>query len=92
LLSLQAGKPLWDSQCGFRMVRTQAFVQAQMPEVGRFEWESRCLVTLARQGWGIERVRIATVYEGAESHIRPWRDTGRFIRLWFSLWLPSSAK
>lgn len=86
LLELQAGCRLWDSQCGFRMYRVDASRSADLPDTGRFEWESGALVRLARAGWGIERVGISTVYNEAGSHIRPWRDTGRFIVLWFGLW------
>ena len=41
---------------------------------------------LARRGWKVGRVGIPTIYEEAGSHIRPWRDTGRFVRMWFALW------
>lgn len=86
LLSLQARQPLWDSQCGYRLVRLSAFLRSGLPERGRFEWESEALVRLARKAGRVGRVRIATVYEDAGSHIRPWRDTWRFVRLWWRLW------
>jgi glycosyltransferase involved in cell wall biosynthesis len=86
LLELQAGCRLWDSQCGFRMYRLAAVREAALPDSGRFEWESGALVRLARAGWGVEHVEISTVYGDAGSHIRPWRDTARFVRLWFGLW------
>lgn len=86
LLELQAGCRLWDSQCGFRMYRLEAVRSAKLPDTGRFEWESGALVRLARAGWGVERVGISTVYGDAGSHIRPWRDAARFVRLWFGLW------
>jgi glycosyltransferase involved in cell wall biosynthesis len=86
LLEIQAGCRLWDSQCGFRMYRMTAIRAAHLPVTGRFEWESGALVRVARSGWGVERVGISTVYNDAGSHIRPWRDTARFVRLWFGLW------
>ena len=86
LLEIQAGCRLWDSQCGFRMYRLEAVRAANLPETGRFEWESGALVRIARSGWGVERVGISTVYNDAGSHIRPWRDTARFVRAWFALW------
>jgi len=86
LLGLQAGTRLWDSQCGFRMYRLAAFSEAKLPPQGRFEWESEALVRVARAGWTIEKVRVSTVYTDAGSHIRPWRDTARFIKLWFRMW------
>jgi glycosyltransferase involved in cell wall biosynthesis len=86
LLEIQAGCRLWDSQCGFRMYRMAAVRAARLPVTGRFEWESGALVRVARSGWGVERVGVSTVYNDAGSHIRPWRDTARFVRLWFGLW------
>lgn len=86
LLELQAGKRLWDSQCGFRMYRLDAVAKANVPMTGRFEWESEAMVRIARSGYDVEKIDVATVYGEEGSHIRPWRDTGRFIRLWFRLW------
>ncbi len=86
LLELQAGKRLWDSQCGFRMYRLDAIAKANLPVTGRFEWESEAMVRIARAGYDVEKVDVATVYGEEGSHIRPWRDTGRFIRLWLRLW------
>lgn len=86
LLELQAGKRLWDSQCGFRMYRLEALIQARLPSQGRFEWESEALIRIARAGFRIQKVDIATVYGTEDSHIHPWRDTLRFAKLWFRLW------
>ena len=41
---------------------------------------------IARQGWLVSKVDIPTIYTDAGSHIRPWRDTFRFVRMWFRLW------
>lgn len=86
LLSWQAGCRLWDSQCGYRMYRLEAVMGAGLPERGRFEWESEAIVRIARSGWSIGRIDVPTIYGDAGSHIRPWRDTVRFVRLWFRLW------
>jgi glycosyltransferase involved in cell wall biosynthesis len=86
LLSLQAGCRLWDSQCGYRMYRLEAVLRSGLPNRGRFEWESEALVRVARAGWSIGRVDVPTIYGEAGSHIRPWRDTMRFVALWLRLW------
>ena len=86
LLSWQAGCRLWDSQCGYRMYRVEAAFKAAVPSRGRFEWESEALVRIARAGWKVGRVEVPTLYGDAGSHIRPRKDTGRFIRLWFRIW------
>jgi glycosyltransferase involved in cell wall biosynthesis len=86
LLSVQAGCRLWDSQCGYRMYRVDACLSANLPATGRFEWESEALVRMARHGWAVDRVDVPTLYGDETSHIRPWRDTARFVGLWFRLW------
>jgi glycosyltransferase involved in cell wall biosynthesis len=86
LLELQAGKRLWDSQCGYRMYALHAVQAARIPPSGRFEWESETMVRIARAGFDVAKVDIATIYGEAGSHIRPWRDTARFVKLWFRLW------
>jgi glycosyltransferase involved in cell wall biosynthesis len=86
LLEWQARRRIWDSQCGYRMYRLEALSKSNVPRTGRFEWESEALVRIARTGFGIEKVDIATVYGSEGSHIRPWRDTFRFAKLWFRLW------
>lgn len=86
LLSLQAGCPLFDSQCGYRMYRVEAAMGSRLPEHGRFEWESEALVRIARKGWKVGRVEVPTLYGEEISNIRPWRDTSRFVGLWFRLW------
>ncbi|MEN9307447.1 MAG: hypothetical protein RL173_1379 [Fibrobacterota bacterium] len=86
LLELQARKRLWDSQCGYRMYNLDAVRLAQIPSNGRFEWESEAMVRIARAGFDVAKVDISTVYGDAGSHIRPWRDTTRFVKLWFRLW------
>lgn len=86
LLEWQAHRRLWDSQCGYRMYRLEALEAAGVPRTGRFEWESEALVRIARSGFEVGKVDIATVYGSEASHIRPWRDTFRFARLWFRLW------
>lgn len=86
LLSLQAGCLLHDSQCGYRMYRVEAALASSLPEQGRFEWESEALVRIARKGWAVAKVDVPTLYGDEVSNIRPWRDTARFVRLWFRLW------
>ncbi|MEN9354196.1 MAG: Undecaprenyl-phosphate 4-deoxy-4-formamido-L-arabinose transferase [Fibrobacterota bacterium] len=87
LLGLQAGTALFDSQCGYRLYHLEAMLHPSIPRTGRFEWESEMLVRVARLGWTIDRVPIPTIYDDeAGSHIRPWRDTSRFVAMWFRLW------
>ncbi|MFA6029337.1 MAG: glycosyltransferase family 2 protein [Elusimicrobiota bacterium] len=81
LLSRIAGRPLGDTQCGYRLVRLALWPRIR-PRSGGFAAESEALVRAARAGARLAFVPVRTVYlEGRRSRIRPLRDTGRFILL-----------
>jgi glycosyltransferase involved in cell wall biosynthesis len=68
-----------DSQCGYRLL-TRRFAEAFRPTTSHFELESEMLVQAARLGFPLAAVPIPAVYGPAPSHIRPLRDTLRFLR------------
>lgn len=68
-----------DSQSGYRAIRATVLRRVR-PEARRFEYESEFLVTAARAGFRIAAVSIPTLYNAPGSHIRPVRDTVRFVR------------
>ena len=81
LISLFAGQPIPDSQCGFRMFSrklAQAFLD--VPTSG-FDFESEMLVLAARRGVRIGAAAVSTVYGDEVSKIHPVRDTVRFLKL-----------
>jgi len=80
VLSRLAGRRLSDTQSGYRLVRVAVWPRIR-PESGHFAAESEMLVRAARKGLRISEVPIRTIYGDETSHIRPVRDTWRFIRL-----------
>jgi len=81
-LSFYAGRPLPDSQCGFRLVDLERARQAGAA-TRHFEYESEMLVTFVRRGFRVEFVPIQTIYRGERSKIRPLSDTWRWLR-WYA--------
>jgi len=81
LLRWIAGRPLPDTQCGFRVypVSTTLELHADGP---RYEFETEVLLRAARRGMPIVGVPVRVHYPPiAErvSHYRPWVDTLRII-------------
>lgn len=74
-----------DSQCGFRLFRTQVLDHVRLTTV-RFETESEFLIRAAWAGFRIGSLPIATIYRGGQSHIMRWRDTLRFLKLMVRLY------
>ncbi|HYJ33065.1 MAG TPA: glycosyltransferase family 2 protein [Candidatus Binatia bacterium] len=78
-VSRLARTPIEDSQSGYRAIRAPVLRRVR-PEARRFEYESEFLVAAARAGFRIAAVGIPTLYNAPGSHIRPVRDTVRFVR------------
>ncbi|MCX7819333.1 MAG: glycosyltransferase family 2 protein [Kiritimatiellae bacterium] len=80
LLSREMRRYLPDTQCGYRLFRTDLlrFVET---ESDRFAAESEILLRLAARGLRMDSVRIRTIYRGERSKIRPLADTIRFCRM-----------
>lgn len=74
-----------DTQSGFRAIRSSVFTTVR-PQSSRFEYESEFLIEAGRKGFTFGSVAIPTLYNAPGSHIRPFRDTLRFIRLLFRRW------
>lgn len=69
-----------DSQCGYRLL-TRTFVEKFHPTTNRFDLESEMLIQAGRLGFKIDSIPISTIYEGPSSHIHPFWDTLRFVKL-----------
>lgn len=85
MVSALAGRPVHDAQSGYRMYRLEAVKASGLPERGRFEWESQALVLCCRRGWSVLPVDIATLYTDNGSHMRLFRDTVRFLGMYWRL-------
>jgi glycosyltransferase involved in cell wall biosynthesis len=85
IVSHLAGKPIDDTQSGYRAVRSSVLASVR-PRSTRFEYESEFLIEAGRKGFTIGSVPVPTLYNAPGSHIRPFRDTVRFLRLLFRRW------
>ena len=79
-VSLLARRRIPDSQSGYRAIRASV-LRAVRPQSRRFEYESEFLIATARAGFSIGEAPVPTLYNAPGSHIHPFRDTLRFIRL-----------
>ncbi len=82
LLRLVAGRPLPDTQSGFRVYPVAATL-ALGTEGSRFDFETEVLLRAARHGIALVGVPVRVHYPPVAvrvSHYRPWVDTLRIIR------------
>jgi glycosyltransferase involved in cell wall biosynthesis len=84
LVSRRLGMRIPDSQSGYRLHSRRLLKQVAL-ETGGYETESELLLKAVRAQMKLNFITIATIYSGETSHIRGWRDTWRFIKMWFTL-------
>ncbi len=77
-ISLVCHQPIPDTQCGFRLIKTQV-LQAMTLECSDFEIETEVLVKASKKGFKVASVGVQSIYNGEVSKIRPVRDTFRFL-------------
>ncbi len=82
-LSRAAGRPLPDSQCGFRLVQLAAWSRLPL-RTRHFEIESEMLLAFIAAGHAVEFVPVRVIYKAEQSKIHPLQDAWRWLR-W--LWL-----
>lgn len=75
-LSSFMGVPLGDTQCGYRLFRTDILRRMKLRATG-YDIETEMLVKVGRLGGRIDHVEVSAVYNGATSKLRPVRDTTR---------------
>jgi len=80
-ISRLAGRPIPDSQCGFRLIKLAAWERFDF-RASHFEVESEMALGFARRGCRVEFVPVQTIPRSRPSHIRPLRDTWRWGRWW----------
>ncbi|MBI2926756.1 MAG: glycosyltransferase family 2 protein [Verrucomicrobia bacterium] len=81
-LSRRAGSHLPDTQCGFRLMRLDAW--ARLPsQAAHFEIESDVLLGFLAAGQRVEFVPIQVIYKARASKIHPLVDTVRWFRWWW---------
>lgn len=79
LLSLIVKQKIYDSQCGFRLIKREALEKLSLKS-HKFEIESEIIIEAARNGVKIGSIPIQTIYRKERSHINPFVDTIRFFR------------
>ena len=82
IISSLARQKIPDSQSGFRFIKSTVLTSMNLTHTG-YEAESELLIKAGRQGFKIGSMPIETIYndEDETSHIRPVRDTLRFLSL-----------
>ena len=80
ILSALTGQSIEDSQCGFRLIKTDA-LKGLVLTTTKFDTESEMLVVAARRERTIGSLPIATMYGTEKSYVRPVLDTLRFLRV-----------
>ena len=73
-LSWFIGIPVRDTQCGYRLFRTDALRGLPLKARG-YDIETEMLVKLRRRGGRIASAPVTAVYAGQTSKLRPVRDT-----------------
>jgi glycosyltransferase involved in cell wall biosynthesis len=73
-LSRFLGLAIGDTQCGFRLFKTDALRGMPLRAQG-YDIETEMLVKLKRRGGRIAGVPVTAVYAGGHSKLRPVRDT-----------------
>jgi glycosyltransferase involved in cell wall biosynthesis len=80
-ISLLAGMPLADTQCGYRLMNLDSWSRLSL-RTRRFEVESELLMAFALAGLRIEFVPIQVIYGSEKSNISKVVDTCRWLRWW----------
>ena len=80
LLSRRIGQHVPDTQCGFRLFRTDV-IPALSGASTRFAAESEILIELGDRGVRSGAVPIQVIYGDEKSKINPLRDTIRFFKM-----------
>ncbi len=74
-----------DTQCGLKLLREHTLLDLSISS-NKFEVESEILLKAISKGYKIESVNISSIYlKGRRSHIRPFRDTIRFLRFFLKV-------
>lgn len=78
LISLVCRQKVYDSQCGYRLIRSEVLRHVQLSS-SAFEIESEVLIKSSKKKYRIASVPVKTIYGDEVSKINPFFDTARFI-------------
>jgi len=80
-LSQRAGRPLPDTQCGFRLIHLQSWTALSL-KTDHFEIESEMLMAFLAAKLPVEFVPIRVISRSRGSHIHPLTDSLRWWKWW----------
>jgi glycosyltransferase involved in cell wall biosynthesis len=80
LVSMVTGARLRDVHSGYRLIRRRVLEAVRCRSSG-FDFEIEFLLRAARAGFRVRHVPVRTIYGAQESHIDPWKDTLKFLRI-----------
>ncbi len=80
-LALAIGRSVPDNQSGYRLVGRVLMGALLDSRESGFEFEVEMIARCVALGLPIDAVPIRTIYDGAPSHIRPWRHLTEFARV-----------
>lgn len=83
-LSRRAGRPLPDTQCGFRLIHLGTWASLSI-KTERFEVESETLMAFLAADCRVAFVPVQVIARSRGSHIRPVADSLRWWRWWNGL-------
>jgi glycosyltransferase involved in cell wall biosynthesis len=81
-ISRLTGRWLPDTQCGFRLMRLEAWERVRL-NANHFEIESELLCKFIAAGQEVEFIPVRVIYRGEQSKIQPLRDARRWLRWWW---------
>lgn len=85
ILSRLAGVGVPDTQCGYRLVRRDAWRGVTIHS-RNYDFEGEMIVAMGRKGFRVASVPVSTIYGDEVSTINPVRDTIRFFKMVARLW------
>ncbi len=85
IISKLAGVTVPDVQCGYRLVRKNAW-QSVTIKTRNYDFEGEMIVAMGRAGFRIASAPVSTIYGDEVSAIHPVGDTIRFFKMIWRLW------
>jgi len=80
LISKAVKTKIPDSQCGFRLIRTEVLKKLNLSTIN-YDTETEIILEVAKNRFVIESIPIKTIYADQKSQINPIVDTIRFWKL-----------
>ncbi|MCX7983670.1 MAG: glycosyltransferase family 2 protein [Bacteroidetes bacterium] len=80
LVSARTGTRIFDSQCGFRMIRRTVLEHIKIQSDG-YEAETEFLIKGVLRGFSVAHVPIQTVYGNEKSYMKKWKTTVNFLNV-----------